>query len=199
MDEPEDKWLLKRLGAGDREAFRLLYDRHVRSIYAVALRLTGSYEDAEEAAHDAFMDLMRQGAKAEQIDHLRAWLLRVAMRRATDMMRLRQRQPQHQEGGDVLELDALGLHTAHPRETLESRDLISRVRHLARELPERQGIAFSLRHFQGFSVAEVAAAMECSEGAVKAHLHLALKRMRELLRAEGLLETKDDKQGEAKG
>lgn len=191
MSESQDRWLLERLAAGDREAFRAIYDEHVRSIYAVALRLTGSYEDAEEAAHDAFMDLVRLGPKAREIGSVRAWLLRVAMRRAADAMRLRGRQPRlagslsEPDSGVLQELDALGLRWPDPKAAHEARDMAERVRHLSRQLPERQAMAFALRHYQGLSIAEVAAAMSCTDGAVKAHLHLALKRLRELLRDEG--------------
>ena len=195
---PEDRSLVRRMAAGDRLAFRALYDRHVRTLYAVCLRIAGNYEDAEEAVQDTFLSLVRLGRNAESIQTPRAWLLRVASRRATDLVRQRARhqhtpfdhRSEETEGGAVvIPLDVLASDQPLASDMVAQEDLVNRLRELAQQLPDRQFLAFSLRHFQGLSIAEIAEVMECSEGTIKSHLHFALKRLRELARDRGLLDS----------
>jgi len=49
-------------------------------------------------------------------------------------------------------------------------------------LPERQKLAVVLRVYENLSCAETAKAMGCSEGAVKAHYHSGVKRLKEVLK-----------------
>ncbi len=192
MDEQK---LLRLAGRGDREAFRLVYQEHVRTLYAVALRVTRNYEDAEEAVQDAFVQLVRQGSKASRIRSGRAWLIQVTTRRSIDLVRrrtARREDPLATSWDDaaaahIIPLDALTSREPLARDRLHDEELSMRIRELAGQLPERQMLAFTLRHFQGMSLAEVAEAMECSVGAVKSHLHHGLNKMRRWLRQDGFL------------
>jgi RNA polymerase sigma-70 factor (ECF subfamily) len=54
------------------------------------------------------------------------------------------------------------------------------------ELPERQRLAITLRAYDGLSCSETAKVMKCSEGAVKAHYHQGVKKLREILKVYDL-------------
>ncbi len=45
--------------AGDRDAFRLLVERHSRSVFRLAYRMTGNEQDAEEVVQEAFLRLLK--------------------------------------------------------------------------------------------------------------------------------------------
>lgn len=192
-----DQRLLQKLASGSREAFQALYQEHVRPVYAVALRVTGNYEDAEEATQDAFMDLVKQKERCAAIASARAWLIRVASRRAVDLLRKRKAYAEEKlrnasESGEelsrgVVAMDALASVTASGGRGIEQADMMERIRVLSARLPERQMLAFTLRHFQSMSITEVAEVMGCSDGAVKAHLHIGLTKLRDWLEAEGAL------------
>lgn len=70
-----------------------------------------------------------------------------------------------------------------PRRFAERRELMAHVAEAMGSLPERQRLAFELFALESKSVAEVAQAMECSEGAVKFHIHAARKKLKARLAA----------------
>ena len=67
--------------------FRRLVETHQRMVFSLALRVTGEYGTAEEVAQDAFLELYQAGERLESEDHVRFWLRRVTVHRATDALR----------------------------------------------------------------------------------------------------------------
>lgn len=56
-----DAELVRRMSAGDREAFARLFERHQRSVYRFAMQMTGAAETAEDVTQDVFIALARRG------------------------------------------------------------------------------------------------------------------------------------------
>ena len=119
----------------DGAEFRRLVEVHQRMVFSIALRVAGDYGTAEEVAQDAFLELFRTGEKLESEDHVRFWLRRVTVHRATDALRKRKRQPETAAEewieGDVAEGNA---------ETL-SAAVVALLDELLRTLPEQIGRA----------------------------------------------------------
>src|SRR6202789_2092668 len=82
----------------DAVEFRRLVETHQRMVFSLALRVTGAHGAAEEAAQDAFLELYRAlgaaEARLESEDHVRFWLRRVTVHRATDALRRRAVRPE---------------------------------------------------------------------------------------------------------
>ncbi len=74
--------------------FRRLVETHQRMVFSLALRVTGEYGTAEEVAQDAFLELYRAVETLESDDHVRFWLRRVTVHRATDALRRRAVRPE---------------------------------------------------------------------------------------------------------
>lgn len=58
--EAEEARLARAAAAGDGEAFATLYERYARRAYNLALRLSGSEDDAADAVQEAFVKVMRR-------------------------------------------------------------------------------------------------------------------------------------------
>ena len=76
------------------DEFRGLVEMHQRMVFSIALRVTGEYGVAEEVAQDTFLALFRSEDRLENADHVRFWLRRVTVHRATDALRSRKRRPE---------------------------------------------------------------------------------------------------------
>ena len=63
------------------------------SVWRLALAQTGSKEDAEDVYQDVFLRLAQSATEFSSQEHLKAWLLRVAVNRCHDVARLRSRRP----------------------------------------------------------------------------------------------------------
>src|SRR5579864_104920 len=61
--EPRDIELMRRLVAGDEDAFLEFYRRHQRGVYRFALHMTGHPESASDVVQETFLTLIRQKGK----------------------------------------------------------------------------------------------------------------------------------------
>jgi RNA polymerase sigma-70 factor (ECF subfamily) len=75
--EAEISTVLARARQGDSEAFRMLVERHSRSAFRLAYRMTGNDHDAEDVVQDSFLRAYRQLARFESRAPFGTWLHRI--------------------------------------------------------------------------------------------------------------------------
>ena len=149
-------------GAFD-EFFAAHYDDLARTL-TVALADRAA---AEEAAQEAFTRALRRWRHVRRLDRPEAWLYVVAMNHARDRWRRERREPRWE-----LELETTALDPSGGVATAVS------VRDAITTLPARQREAVVLRYLADLPLADVAEAMGCAVGTVKATLHQALRALR---------------------
>ena len=153
-------------------------------LYAFALRLTGSPQDAEEITQDAFVRAYR--ALSTYPDSrirgmaLRPWLYRITLNIFRNRVRNRPLQlvplDHESEAGElVLEDDK----KARPEAVLQHAELTKSLDRLVAALPERYRLAVVLRHIQGLGYGEMAVALKQPIGTIKAHVHRGVRMLRE--------------------
>lgn len=152
--------------------FRRLIEAHQRMVFSIALRVTGDYPTAEEVAQDVFLSLHRNAEKLAGEDHVRYWLRRVAVHRATDALRRRSVRP---ESGaeEWSEEQSAGEYaaTAHL-------PIAARLDELLRGLPEILRTPIVLRYQEEMLPEEIAAMLGQPVATVKSHLQRGLKLLR---------------------
>ena len=77
--EEFDAAVVSRARAGDDEAFRALVERHSRSIFRLAYRMTGSESDAEDVVQETFLRAYRQLNRFEARANFGTWLYRIGV------------------------------------------------------------------------------------------------------------------------
>src|SRR6202163_209873 len=90
MDRAETE-VIRDVLAGDRDAYRVLMDRHFCSARRVAFRITGNEADAEEAAQEAFLRAYNKLPSFRQNSAFSTWIMRIAMNTAINLVERRKR------------------------------------------------------------------------------------------------------------
>lgn len=153
--------------------FRAIVETHQRTVFSIALRVTGVFETAEEVAQDVFLELYRTTPRLEGEEHLRAWLRRVSVHRSTDALRRRGRQPA--EAAEEFDELAPGVDPGSGGSAL---GMEARLESLIDSLPEAQRIAVVLRFTEEMWPEEIAALLGQPLATVKSNLQRGLALLR---------------------
>jgi RNA polymerase sigma-70 factor (ECF subfamily) len=173
-----DGLLLKRAGRGDAAAFRLLVDRHLPAVLAIARRMLNGDVEAEDVAQEAFLRLWRSAGELDVGDTgARPWLRRVVSNLCIDRIRANQRVEVTDDVPDS-EVDGGQL------QELSDQELSERVDQALKNLPERQRLALTLFHYEGLSHLEIGEIMGVSNEAVESLLGRARRALKAALKNE---------------
>ncbi|MEH1167172.1 ECF subfamily RNA polymerase sigma factor, BldN family [Micromonospora sp. CPCC 205539] len=182
-DPATEVWtLVERAQAGESEAFGLIYDRYVDTVFRFVYFRVGNRQLAEDLTSDTFLRaLKRIGSFTWQGRDLGAWLVTIARNLVADHFKSG-RYRLEVTTGDVLDADREdrgpeGSPEAAVVEHITNVALLTAVKQLN---PEQQE-CIVLRFLQGFSVAETARAMGKNEGAIKALQYRAVRALARLL------------------
>jgi RNA polymerase sigma-70 factor (ECF subfamily) len=182
-DAAAEVWaLVERAQAGESEAFGLIYDRYVDTVFRFVYFRVGNRQLAEDLTSDTFLRaLKRIGSFTWQGRDLGAWLVTIARNLVADHFKSG-RYRLEVTTGDVLDADR---EDRGPEGSPESAvvDHITNVALLTavKQLNPEQQECIVLRFLQGFSVAETAQTMGKNEGAIKALQYRAVRALARLL------------------
>src|SRR2546426_100783 len=136
---------MEQLARRAPEALEILYDRHSRAVYSLALRIAQQATSAEEIVQDVFLQLWRKAHHYQASrGPLEPWLLTLARNRSLDHMRLKREKQRRRE--DTLEEQPLACTAPNPEHIADREHRAARVRVLMRSLPERQRRAIELAY-----------------------------------------------------
>jgi RNA polymerase sigma-70 factor (ECF subfamily) len=182
-DPATEVWtLVERAQAGEAEAFGLIYDRYMDTVFRFVYFRVGNRQLAEDLTSDTFLRaLKRIGSFTWQGRDLGAWLVTIARNLVADHFKSG-RYRLEVTTGDVLDADREdrgpeGSPEAAVVEHITNVALLTAVKQLN---PEQQE-CIVLRFLQGFSVAETAQSMGKNEGAIKALQYRAVRALARLL------------------
>jgi len=175
----EERELLTRLAARDESALQALLAAHEGRIYQLALKITGSPEDAEEVTQDTFLRLLDSLAQFEGRASLGTWLYKLGLNMALMRRRKLGRRREQAWEDPLLAFDETG-HHLHPVGRwqgtvldIESEQVRREVREAIAELPEDYHTVLVLADLEGRSRQEIADMLELTIPAVKSRLHRA--------------------------
>ncbi|HVX31074.1 MAG TPA: sigma-70 family RNA polymerase sigma factor, partial [Nitrolancea sp.] len=97
-EAPTDQELLQQIQHHDEAALAALYDRHAGFVTAIALRILGDRDLAEEVVQDTFLRSWHHGDSYDPArGRVITWLLGIARNRAIDMLRSRSNRARRRE------------------------------------------------------------------------------------------------------
>ena len=141
------------------------------SLYRAAFAVCRNPQDAEDVVQETFLAYYRSDKEFESDEHIRAWLIRVAVNKAKNATVCFWRRNRRS-----LEdyMDALTYEDAADRDLLDA----------VLRLPERYRIVIHLFYYEDYSIREIAELLNLGEGAVKSRLSRGRQQLRRTLTEE---------------
>lgn len=185
----DDRSLILSAKEGNVGAFEQLVQKYDRKVFSIASLYVQSAEDAKDIYQEVFVRVYKGLRKFEFRSEFSTWLYRITTNvclthRAKNKKHFH---PSLDESHDEDEGHAsrLGDAIADDRPTdqgMINAEISENVERALNTLSPRQKMVFTLRHYEGHKLREIATMMDCSEGTVKKYLFTATEKMRALLK-----------------
>lgn len=164
--ELPDDGIIRKVLAGDRDAYAVLVRRYERQVHAAAWAILRNHQAAEDVSQDAFIRAYEKLGTLRTPERFGPWLLTIVRRLSVDLARCR---------------SPLVLVSACPEgpsfDTSDGEDAARILAAIAR-MPDRDQQVLLLRYFDQLGVAEIASRMGCPVGTITKLLSRAVTRLR---------------------
>ncbi len=185
--QQDDLAVVGQVQAGDRDAFRALVERHSRTVFRLAFRMTGNEQDAEEVVQETFLRTYKALDSFESRANFSTWLCRIGINCSLNLIEQRKpAQPLAGEGDDGEEYEIqVASGDPDPERHALSGEVRQRVATAMSQLTAMERTAFVLRHFEGRSIEEISNVLEIRAGATKNTIFRAVQKLRRVLEPLG--------------
>lgn len=154
-----------------RQSLHELAAMYQDNLFAVAFNICQNTQDAEDVIQDTFVQYYTTKKEFDNEEHIRAWLIRVAVNKAKNVTRTFWRRNKVSIE-DFMETLAF--------ETPKSETLFETVM----QLPKKYRIVIHLYYYEDYSVGEIAKILKLSESNVKTRLMRGRAKLRKVLKEE---------------
>jgi RNA polymerase sigma-70 factor (ECF subfamily) len=173
----DDRELVRRAQADDKEAFEELIRRHQNRVFAVAGGILRKREDVEDIAQQVFVKAYFSLKRFDQRAAFSTWLYKITVNECWDMLRKKKVRPLVYES-DLSEEQARQVVASEEKvnpgldvsQRLEARQRVDR---LLEVLEERDRLMLILKEVEGFSIEEIAEILALNANTVKVRLFRA--------------------------
>jgi RNA polymerase sigma-70 factor (ECF subfamily) len=191
-----DTLAVERTLAGDRDAYRVLVERHSKKIYQLAYRMMGNRQDAEEVVQEAFLRGYQKLKQFTGNANFGTWVYRIAANYSIDLLRQRKTDDSRRESPRAAsesepEADLMGRLKdpgPSPERLAGSTQLAARMDAALSTLTPAERTAIVMRHWDGCAIEEIAAVLKSSGNATKNTVFRAVAKLRAAL--EPFVETR---------
>lgn len=174
MAPPDELNCIQKSLAGDEEAFAALVRQYQKMVFALAFRMTGSLQDAEDLTQETFLRAFRQLGSFRAESKFSTWLCQIAVNLSLNWRNRESRR------GDIHSRWAEDAITGSPGEFPD--ELSRRVQNALDKLPAKQRAAIILTVFENRNHAEAAKLLHCSEATVSWRVFMARQKLKRLLK-----------------
>ena len=159
-----------------RSGIRALCHHDLDRLHALARRLLGNTQDAQDCVQDALVKTLSAADRFQGRSALFTWVARITLNEAYSRLRGRRSRGPHECLDDHPDLRADTRWC--PEGQAAQRQAIRLTHDLLGRLSQVDSAVIRLRTLDGMTTAEAAGALRISETAVKVRLHRAMKRLR---------------------
>jgi RNA polymerase sigma-70 factor, ECF subfamily len=187
----DDDRLMVGIQSGDSRAFEELVARYQGPLYGFFFTNTHDSGLSEDLTQETLLRVYNQAWDYLPVGRFRGWMYRIARNLLIDNIRRQSHDAliKAVKGGGADEVDGmarLAAQVVSAEELADHRELASLVDDMLDEIPDDQRLTFTLHHYAGLTLTEVADAMETSLPTSKSRLRLAREKLREKLLQHGV-------------
>jgi len=178
MAKVDDLQLVEKCLAGDSSAFGKLLATYQKAIFNLALRMTGSYEDAQDITQAVFIKAYEKLESYNPEFKFFSWIYRMAVNSSINFLK--------QKRQTVALSEMMVATEKNPEEQYLITETNREVLDSLMELSIDYRVAIILRHFGGFSYQEMSYILNIPEKTVKSRLFSARMNLRQILSKHGI-------------
>lgn len=179
MNDPNG--LIKKIQAGDSNAFRLLIQQYQRLVSHIVFQLIPQPKDREDLCQDVFLQVYQNLGSFKFESKLSTWIGRIAYNRCLNYLE-KKRTPLYDDlSGTELSLETLPEQGIQPDEAIAANDRSVRLQREIENLPFHFRTIITLYHLEQMKYQEIAEMMQLPEGTVKSYLFRARKLLKQRL------------------
>lgn len=186
-----DEVLVERHLGGQREAFRVLVERHTPAVFNLAYRLTGDRDEAADITQETFRRVVEALPASRRDLPFKPWLLQIAVNLCRDWAKRKRPAsldslslPRNGQPDDANLVDTLPDIAPLPADRLEADETAQALRRAVADLPDAYRAAITLRYVEDLSYQEIAATLGLPLNTVRTHLARAKKLLHARLQGE---------------
>lgn len=165
--------LVARVISGDMQAFEAIYQATYRQVYYTCLSFLKNEQNTLDMMQETYITALTHLQQLDEPERIAAWLNRIAVNKCKDF--LTKKMPVLMDDDSIIDQPVLEENDNFLPESYvlnaEKRKIILTI--MQEELTAIQYQTILLYYFDGMSVPEIAACMECPEGTVKYRLSAA--------------------------
>ena len=181
--------LIMQAQQGNMNAFEQLVQRHDKRVLTIAAGYVHSADDAKDIYQEVFLRVYKGLPKFQYKSEFSTWIYRITTNVCLSYRSRRNRSPHtsldqsiNDEDGQPHALkDTLSDTSAADQQTYDA-EIALRVEQALKTLSPRQRMVFTMKHYEGYKLKEIAEMMKCNEGTVKKYLFEATARLRKQLK-----------------
>jgi RNA polymerase sigma-70 factor, ECF subfamily len=190
MAGPDERVLIERAQAGDREAFESLVHRYDRDVLRLALHILQKPEDARDVYQEAFLKIYKNLSRFRFECSFYTWVYRVVTNVCLDHLRRRSSRPEDQPpetaprlNGDAAAEDFFDRQretsaASDPERRLMGQEIGRRISAAMQHLTPRERMVFEMKHYEGMRLRAIGEVLGTTEETVKNSLFRATRKLR---------------------
>ncbi len=186
---PDDTQLIQQARRGDMGAFEQLVYKYDKRVLSLAASYVNNADDAKDIYQEVFLRVYKGLKKFEARSEFSTWLHRITTnvclthrtKRKRHMHRSIDSEWEGDDGSSRSLAETLTDDAATDQHAVNT-EISMHVQDALGTLSPQQKMVFTLRHYEGYKIREIAGMMDCAEGTVKKYLFTATRRMREQLK-----------------